>query len=123
MPISTENSGALMGKAQAGGGKRKVRIKKACKVFSLGRNTTVGEIVEVSEADARFLVNNRYAERVQPVEEVEEVEEVTAEDVSFEPEVSEVEPPATAGGTDEGDEEVADEDEPQRRFPGRRRRG
>lgn len=110
-----------MGKAQANGGKRRVKIKKACKVFSLGRNTTVGEIVEVSDADARFLVNNRYAERAaaevaevaevavvepEPIEEV--TEEVTDEDVSFEPEVS---------------EEAADEDEGIRRFPGRRRRG
>lgn len=119
MPISTENAGALLGKASGVTRERKVKFLKSSSVRSLGRNSAVGEVATVSAEDARFLIAYRYAEAyteeaeapvTQLIAEATEVsEEVTAEDVSFEPEVVE----AT-------EESEADEDSP-RRF--RRRRG
>lgn len=70
MPISTEDGGAgLVGRGQ-GSGTRTVEIIKQSYVASIGRNSAVGEVVDVSDSDARFMLAYRYAKRPDKSKEV-----------------------------------------------------
>lgn len=58
--ISTENAGGLLGSPNATG-TRRIRMLIGTRVESLGRDTKVGEIVDVSVKDASFLIPYNYA--------------------------------------------------------------
>jgi hypothetical protein len=61
VPLSTENAGALTGKPNTTKGIVTVEILIGTFVKSVGRDVQVGETVEISDEDARFLLPYAYA--------------------------------------------------------------
>lgn len=61
--ISTENAGGLLGINNATGKAVTVKILIGTRIESLGRDAQVGEVVEISQKDAAFLLPYGYATR------------------------------------------------------------
>ena len=115
MAIRTDN---VTGQIKSDSGKVWVRMIKATHVSSAGRDVRGGEEIEVSEEDARFLIVRNKAERLaRKPERTEKVAEVTAA-----PKVEETEEVEAAAAEEAVETAPEVEEEPVRRFPGRRRR-
>lgn len=131
MPINTKNSGSLVGSGAEKGATRRVTFLKQTYVTSLGRNSAVGETQAVSDTDARFLIAYKYAKKAE-----EPAPEASATGIIFtgadDKESSSSSSEAQAAGItftgvdlvseDVETEAVAEGEEPERQFPGRRRR-
>jgi hypothetical protein len=81
--LDTKNSGGLTGNIQSGQSVL-VEILIGTYIGSIGRDAEVGEIVTISDVDARFLIPYKYAQRTTEQSEHEAKQEDTTDETKTE---------------------------------------
>lgn len=76
MGLNTENAGSVVaGGRVTGVGRKRVEMLLGTFVQSVGRSVNVGEIVEVSDADYRFLKPYNYCKDAESIEDAKDAKD------------------------------------------------